>query len=37
MLTGLVTKNMDVYPVVKTTNCEVNLPSLSLDVQGSTR
>ena len=36
-LTALVTRSMDVHPVIKTTNCEVNLPNVSIDVQGSTR
>ena len=36
-LTALVTKSMNVHPVIKTTNCEVNVPNVSIDVQGPTR
>lgn len=36
-LTVLVTKSVDGHPVIKITNCEVNLHSLSIDIHGKAR
>ena len=36
-LMAVLTKSVDGYPFTKITNCEVDLPSLSVDVRGSGR
>ena len=33
----VLTKSVDGYPFMKITNCEVDLPNLSVDVHGSGR